>query len=138
MHQGELARSPSMAQAEMIQRLNPVTVSRPRPPKLTPSSASISLHDAEFEVGQEGKGVQREGIRKRDSRIRETNDDDDDETLKTCEDRVVDPKLVKAAAATGTTQILETLRAREGFKCDFERVKEHHGPFGSCFPGSQY
>ena len=115
----------------MIQRLNPVAVSRPRPPRLTPATASISLHD-DAEEGPEGKGEEQERnaakvaphLRKRDSRIGETNDaddDDDDDTLKTCEETVAaDLTLVKAAAATGTAQILETLRARERFKWEFK------------------
>ena len=140
MHQGELARSPSLAQAEMIQRLNPVAVSRPRPPRLTPATASISLHD-DAEEGQEGKeeGEQEQernaakvapDLRKRDSRIGETNDDDDDDndTLKTCEETTAaDPTLVKAAAATGTAQILETLRARERFKWEFKACRTEQG-----------
>ena len=125
MHQGELARSPSLAQAEMIQRLNPVAVTtRPRPPKLTPTAASVRLHDNEERPDADGKKEQ-EVTKKRDSRIADTNDHDD--TLKACEETATaavgaaDPALVKAAAATGTAQILETLRAREGLKWDFER-----------------
>ena len=52
MHEGKLARSPSLAQAELIQRLNPVTVARPPPPKLTPATAASDttrLRDEETE-----------------------------------------------------------------------------------------
>ena len=105
----------------MIQRLNPVTVSRPRPPKLTPATASISLHDAEEGKEElEGNAKVNSDHRKRDSRTRAMNDDDDN-TLETCEERAAaDPTLVKAATATGTAQILETLRAREDLKWGFE------------------
>ena len=73
MHQGELARSPSLAQAEMIQRLNPVAVTtRPRPPKLTPTAASVRLHDNEERPDADGKKEQ-EVTKKRDSRIADTN-----------------------------------------------------------------
>ena len=125
----------------MIQRLNPVTVSRPRPPKLTPATASISLHDAEEGKEElEGNAKVNSDHRKRDSRTRAMNDDDDN-TLETCEERAAaDPTLVKAATATGTAQILETLRAREDFKWDFEGKKHtvKSIPFKLCVLGNQY
>ena len=131
MHQGELARSPSLAQAEMIQRLNPVAATtRPRPPKLTPASASASLqHDdnggAEAERSSQRRGRE-DSCRSKTSKVipdhSQQKGRDDDTLRKCCEETTAaaDPALVKAAAARGTAQILETLRAREGLKWDFE------------------
>ena len=130
MHQGELARSPSLAQAEMIQRLNPVAATtRPRPPKLTPASASASLHD-DSGIAEEKGSSQRRGkedsCRSKTSKVipdhSHQKGGDEDTLRKSCEETTAaaDPALVKAAAASGTAQILETLRAREAFKLDFE------------------
>ena len=130
MHQGELGRSPSLAQAEMIQRLNPVAATtRPRPPKLTPASASASLHDDGGIAKEEKEGSQRRGNEDQGKSVAakvapnqfRRKGEDNDTLRKSCEDTAAaDPALVKAAAASGTAQILETLRAREAFKLDFE------------------
>ena len=129
MHQGELARSPSLAQAEMIQRLNPVAATtRPRPPKLTPASASASLHDdggAEEEGSSQRRGKE-DSCRSKTSKVipdhSQQKGGDEDTLRESCEETTAaaDPALVKAAAASGTAQILETLRAREALKWDFE------------------
>ena len=133
MHQGELARSPSLAQAEMIQRLNPVAATtRPRPPKLTPASASASLQHYDSGGAEEEGSSQRRGkedsCRSKTSKVipdhSQQKGGDEDTLRKSCEEETAaaaaDPTLVKAAAASGTAQILETLRAREALKWDFE------------------
>ena len=130
MHQGELARSPSLAQAEMIQRLNPVAATtRPRPPKLTPASASASLHDdggiAEVEKEDSQRRGKEDSCRSITSKVipdhSQRKAGDEDTLRKSCEETAAaaDPALVKTAAASGTAQILETLRAREAFEWSY-------------------
>ena len=103
MHQGELARSPSLAQAEMIQRLNPVAATtRPRPPKLTPASASASLHDdggiAEVEKEDSQRRGKEDSCRSKTSKVipdhSQQKGGDEDTLRKSCEETaatVADP-----------------------------------------------